>query len=182
MYLRTILSSPYLIHLILNSVSLPKLSTFPPTQLRKLSLTMMSSWETNQPLISHLATSLEYLELTWCRFLPAAQVQLPPFPCLQELRYHQGYGESTFPDRSQLNALLRLASQVTHLHVTGHTRNEPITACQESLRYLSISTPMLSEHIFGTRPFPQLVHLSLVLSVQRSTDSRALPSSTTISQ
>jgi len=178
MYLRTILSSPHLIQLILNTVPLPKMSTFPPTQLRKLTLTMMFSWETVQPLIAHLATSLDYLELRWCGFLPSSQVQLPPFPCLRELRYHQSYTQSTFPDKGQLNELLRLASQVTHLHVTGHLHNVPITACQESLQSLSISTRMLSEHILGTKPFPQLVHLSLLLfGFADTADHRLTPSS-----
>jgi len=125
MYLYAILSSPYLIHLILNTVQLPKISMFPPPKLRKLTLTTMSSWETVQPLISQLATSLEYLELQGCRFLPLSQLQLPPFPCLQELRHHQHYTRSTFPDTSQLNELLRLGSQVAHLHVTGHVHHEP---------------------------------------------------------
>jgi hypothetical protein len=163
-YLCAILSTPYPIHLILNHVRLPKISKFLPTILRKLTLTMMFSWETVQPLISHLATSLEYLELERCDFLFPLHVQLPSFPCLRELRHHQNGSWSTFRDTNHLNQLLRLGSQVTHLHVTGHFENEPVTACRESLQYLHTSISMLSEHIFGTEPFPRLTHLSLIFS------------------
>jgi hypothetical protein len=163
-YFCAILSTPYPIHLILDNVRLPKISTFPPTKLRKLTLTMMFSWETVQTLIAQVATTLEYLGLEGCEFLPPSQLQLPPFPRLQELRHHQHAIQSTFPDKSQLNELLRLGSQVTHLHVTGHFHNEPVTACQESLQYLHTSIWMLSEHIFGTEPFSRLMHLSLSLS------------------
>ena len=162
MYLYTILSSPCLIHLILDTVQLPKISTLPPPKLRKLTLTMMSSWETVQPLISQLATSLEYLELQRCTFLPLSQLQLPPFPCLQELRHLQ-FTQSTFPKESQLNEFLRLGPQVTHLHVTGHV-HESVSACQRSLRYLTTNAWTLSERTFGTEPFPWLMHLSLSLS------------------
>ena len=122
----------------------------------------MCSWQTVQSLISQLATSLEYLELQRCEFLPPSQLQLPSFPCLQELRHHQGYIRTTFPDQNHLNELLRLGSRVTHLHVTGHFRNEPVTACPTSLQYLVTSSWMLSEHVFGTEPFPRLVHLTVV--------------------
>jgi hypothetical protein len=159
--LHTILSSPYSTHLVLNTVQLPKMSTFPPTNLRKLTLTRLFSWETVQPLIAQLATTLECLELKWCEFLPPSQLQLPAFPCLQELRHYQDGNRSTFLGKGQLNELLRLGSQVTHLHVIGHHHNEPVTACQRSLQHLSTSMWMLSEHIFGTEPFPRLMHLSL---------------------
>ena len=162
MYLYTILSSPYLIHLILDSVQLPKISIFPHPTLRKLTLrAMRCPWESVQPLIAQLAASLEYLELDWCKFLPPYQLQLPSFPCLQELRHRQYHIQSMFPEKNQLNELLRLGSQVTHLHVTGHVRNEPVTACRKSLQYLSTSVWMLSDHIFGTEPFPRLVQLDL---------------------
>jgi len=162
MCLHTILSTPYPIHLILDTVQLPKIISFHSTTLRKLTLSMMSSWETVRPLIAQLATSLEYLELKWCEFLPPSQLQLPSFPCLQEIRYRQHSTRRNFPDESELNELLRLAPQVTRLHVTGHILNEPITACRESLQYLLISIWMLSEHMFGTKPFPRLMHLSLI--------------------
>jgi hypothetical protein len=177
MYLHTILAAPYPMHLILTAVQLPKILIFPPTKLRKLTLTMMFSWETVQPLISQLETSLEYLELKWCKFSPPSQLKLPSFPCLQELRHHQYFGRSTFPDKSQLNELLR-GSQVTHLHVAGHFHNEPVTACQESLQYLSTSSWMLSEHIFGTKPFTRLMHLSLTFSEYKDpADHLFMPSS-----
>ena len=164
MYLYTILSSPYLIHLVLDTVQLPKISTFPPPKLRKLTLTTMGCpWESVQPLISQLETSLEYLELDQCEFLPPSQLQLPSFPCLQELRYHQYCLQSTFGDKNQLNELLRLASQVTHLHLTGIS-NEPVAACRKSLQYLYTNDWMLSDNIFGTEPFPRLMHLSLGFS------------------
>ena len=168
MYLHTILASPCLIHLILKTVQLPKIRTFLPPKLRKLTLIIMSPWETVQPLIFQLATSLEYLELQGCEFLSLSQLQLPSFPCLQELRHHQHFTWSTFPAKNQLNELLRLGSQVAHLHVTGHV-HEPVTACQKSLQYLSTDARMLSELIFGTEPFPRLVHLSL--SVSRFSDA-----------
>jgi hypothetical protein len=177
MYLYTILSSPCLIHLILNNVRLPKIRTFPPTKLRKLTLTMMFSWETVNPLISQLATSLEYLELKWCEFLSPSQLQLPSFPCLLELRHHQCHGGRTFLDKSQVNDLLRLGSQVTHLYVTGHYDNEPVTTCPESLQYLSTSIWMLSEHIFGTEPFPRLVALNVLFSEHVDVNHPVTPSS-----
>ena len=161
-YLYTILSSPHLIHLILDTVQLPEISTFPPTKLRKLTLKMMiCSWETVQPLIAQLATSLEYLELRHCTFLAPYRLQLPSFPCLQELRHHHYSYQSTFSDQAQLNELFRLGSPVTHLHVTGKFRNGPVAACQKSLQYLSTNICMLSDHIFGTESFPRLMHLSL---------------------
>ena len=167
-YLYTILSSPHLVHLILDSVQLPKITTFPPPTLRKLTLRMMKCpWESVQPLISQLATSFDYLELYWCTFLHPSPLQLPSFPCLQELRHHQYYYESTFSDKDQLNELLRLGSQVTHLHMTGHS-NEPVTTCRKSLQYLSTNAWMLSDDIFGTEPFLRLMHLSL--RVVQSTD------------
>ena len=167
-YLYTILSSPHLIHLILHNVPLPKMSTFPPPTLRKLTLRMMEyPWESVQPLISQLAMSLEYLDVYWCIFRPPSQIQLPSFPCLQELRHHQYYHQSTFSDRNQLNELLRLAPQVTHLRVTGNS-NEPVSACRKSLQHLSTSFWVLSDDIFGTEPFLRLMHLSLELT--RPTD------------
>jgi hypothetical protein len=163
-YLHTILSTPYPIHLILDTVQLPKISTFPPMKLRKLTLTRIFSWETVQPFIAQLAASLEYLALESCQFRPRTQLQLPSFPCLHELHHYRNITESTFLDNRHLNELLRLGPQITHLHVNGHFENEPVTACQESLQHLHTSIWMLSEHIFGTEPFPRLVHLSLRFS------------------
>jgi len=177
-YLHTILSAPHPVHLTLQTVKLPQMSTFPPTRLRKLTLTRMSSWETVEPLIAHLAASLEYLGLQMCRFLPPIQLQLPPFPYLHELSHHQERIRNTFPDKGQLNELLRLGPQVTRLHVTGHTRNESVIACHESLQYLYTSIWMLSEDIFGTEPFPRLIHLSLIFSEYADTRNHPLtPSS-----
>jgi hypothetical protein len=163
-YLHTILSAPYPIHLILDTVQLPKISTFPPTKLRKLTLTGMSSWETVQPFIAQLASSLEYLELQRCKFRPPTRLQLPSFPCLHELHHYRSIANSTFLDNHHLNELLRLGPHITHLYVSGHFENEPVTACQESLQYLYTSIWMLSEHIFGTEPFPRLLHLTLRFS------------------
>jgi len=164
MYLHTILSSPSLIHLILDTVQLPKMGTFPLTRLRKLTLTMMPIWKTVQPLITQLATSLEYLELQRCPFTPPSQLHLPSLPCLQEIRYknYQYYGQRIPLGESPLNDILRLASQVTHLHMTGQYL-APVTACQKSLQYLTTSIWMLSEDVFGIEPFPRLMHLSLDL-------------------
>ena len=160
-YLYAILSSPCLIHLTLRAVQMPKLSTFPPTKLCKLSLTAMTSWETVQPFISQLATSIEYLSLQGCEFRAIPQLQLPSFPSLRELHLHQLYNAKTFPDNSQLNELLRLGSQLTHLLLTGQFEYEPITACQNSLQHLSINDVMLSDQIIGTIPFPRLMHLTI---------------------
>ena len=168
MYLYIILSSPYLIHLVLDYVQLPKMSIFPRPKLRKLTLTMMTcSWGSIRPLIAQLATSLEYLQLHMYMFLPS-QLRLPPFPCLQELRYRQCYSWNNVSDKDQLNELLRLGSQVTHLHVTGHS-NKPVTACRKSLQYLNTDFSMLSDVNFGTKPFRRLMHLSL--DVYRSSDT-----------
>ena len=162
MYLYTILSSPHLIHLVLDSVQLPKMSTFPPPTLPKLTLRVMRCpWDSVQPLIAQLATTLEYLELDWCTFWHPSQLQLPSFPCLQELRHQQYYPQGTFPDKDLLNELLRLGSQITHLHLAGH--HEPVTACRKSLQYLDTNILMLSDQVFGTEPFPRLVHLSLTM-------------------
>ena len=161
MYLRAILSAPHPIHLILDTVQLPKISSFRPATLRKLTLTMMSSWENVQPFVAQLATSLEYLELKSCKFPHRLQLQLPSFPCLQEMRYHQHYTRSNVPGVSELSQVLRLAPQVTRLYVTGRFHKEPLTACRESLQYLFISSCMLSEYMFGSKPFPRLKHLSL---------------------
>ena len=171
-YLYTILSSPHLIHLILHNVPLPKMSTFPPPTLRKLTLRVMKyPWESVQPLIAQLATSLEYLDVHRCIFLPPSQLQLPSFPCLQELRYRQDYPHITFSDKNQLNELLRLASRVTHLHVSGH--DEPVTACRRNLQHLSTILWMLSDDIFGTEPFLRLMHLSIRFT--QSTDALIHP-------
>ena len=161
MYLYTILSSPYLIHLILRAVQMPKMSAFPHANLRKLTLTAMTSWESVQPLISQLATSLEYLSLQGCEFRALPQIQLPSFPRLRELHLHQLYNARIFPDNSRLNELLRLGSQLTHLLLTGQFDSEPITACQNNLQHLSVSDGMLSDQIIGTVPFPRLMHLSI---------------------
>jgi len=99
-YIYTILSSPYLIHLNLYIVQLPKISTFPPTRCRKLTLMMITSWETIRSMLSQLATSLEYLRLKWCRFLPESQLQLPSFPCLQEIYFYQYYPWHIFLTRT----------------------------------------------------------------------------------
>jgi hypothetical protein len=168
-YLHTILSTPYPIHLILEAVQLPKISTFPPTKLRKLTLTTMSSWETVQPFIAQLAASLEYLELKRCKFRPPTRLQLPSFPCLHELHHYPDIARSTFRDTNHLNELLRLGPHITHLHVRGHFENEPVTACRESLQYLYTSIWMLSEHIFGTEPFPRLMHLTLRFDIYADT-------------
>ena len=176
MYLYTILSSPHLVHLILTTVQLPKISTLPPPKLRKLTLaTMRCSWNSIQPLIAQLATSVEYLALIGCRILPPSQIQLPSLPCLQELRHHQLHTQNTFPDKNQLNELLRLGSQVTRLHVSGH---ESVTACQKSLQYLSTSGSTLSDLTFGTEPFPRLMHLTLSVFQSARTPNHllALPS------
>ena len=179
MYLYIILSSPHLIHLVLNSVQLPRICIFPRPKLRKLTLTMKCSWGSIRPLISQLATTLEYLELNWCTFLPPSQLQLPSLPCLQELRHRQRYSHSTFSDKNQLNELLRLGSQVTHLHVIGIS-NEPVTACRKSLQYLHTDSCMLSDDIFGTEPFPRLMHLSLwVLQFAVTADHLLISSSFT---
>jgi hypothetical protein len=160
-YLYTILSSPYLIHLILDAVQMPKASRFPPPNLRKLTLTLMASWEAVQPLMTHLATSLEYLELQGCEFHSLRQLQLPSFPCLRELRHHQGTRRNTFPDDSKLNELFCMGSRVAHIHLSGTFHHTRVITFPKSLQHLSITEPVLRQLIVATDPLPQLLSLSI---------------------
>lgn len=159
--LYTILSSPYLVHLTLEAVQIPKIRKFPPLKLRKLALIKMSSWAAVQPLISQLAPSLEYLEWRWCKFRPLHQLQLPPFPRLLELYHGQISSGSTVPNESNLTDLLRLGSQLTHLHLRGDFRHTLISAFPASLQHLYISDVMLTERRFGNHSLPSLMSLSL---------------------
>jgi len=160
-----ILSSPHLTHLILETIQMPKISTLPPPKLRKLTIVAMFTWKALQPLIAHLATSLEYLELRWCEFRPLEELQLPSFPSLWELHHHQHF-IGTFPDESKLTELFRLASQVTCLHLFGSFRNTRVAAFPKSLQHLSIHENVLKEHEFGTGGLPQLVSLNIRLCSQ----------------
>lgn len=163
-YLYYILSSPYLTHLILDAIQMPRISKFSPPplpKLRKLTLKgmAMNSWEAVEPLITHLATSLEYLEISGCRFWLLRQVQLPSFPCLRELR-HQNHLR-LFDNEIVLNGLLQTVSQITHLHLSGNLDYSRITAFPKSLQHLSVEEWMLPERIFETDPLPRLVSLSI---------------------
>jgi hypothetical protein len=160
-HLYTILSSPHLIHLTLDTVQIPKITKFPPPKLRELTLTAMFSWEPLEPLIAHLTASLECLELQSCEFWLFRPLQLPFFPCLRELRHHQNSARGTFPDQSKLNELFRLASQVTYLHLSGTFYYTRVAAFPKSLRHLSIEEGVLTEHIFGTHSMPWLTTLSI---------------------
>lgn len=156
-----ILSSPYLIHLILDAIQMPKISKPPLSlpKLRKLTIMAMYSWEAIEPLISQLVTSLEYLELQGCEFRAPGQLQLPLFPHLRELRYDQScFGLSD--NMTVLNALFHV-SQVTHLRLFGYVELLRLDASLKSLQYLSVENAMLTEGVFGTNPFPRLVSLSI---------------------
>jgi len=161
MELYSILSSPYLIYLILEAVQIPKLNKFPPPKLRKLTLIAMSSWEGVEPLISQLADSLEYLELQWCSFQALHPLLYPPFPRLRELRHHQSYVHNTFSDRSRLSELFHLGSRITHLHLSGSFRDTRVAAFPMSLRHLSIEERVLARRDFWTGSFPRLLSLSV---------------------
>ena len=175
-YLYTILSSPTLIHLTLETVQLPKMSKYPPPKLRKFTLTAMFSWEALQPLVTQLATSLEYLELKWCSFRSPQELRLPPFPYLRELRHSQKYGRLTFFDEGRLNELFRLGSRVTHLHLAGAFGHTSVGAFPKSLQNLSIEDQVLTEQDFGTCPLPQLVSLSIRCHQWKIDFLAALPS------
>jgi len=160
-YLYTILSSPNLIHLILEAVQLPKMSKFPPPKLRKLTLTAMFSWEALQPLVTQLATSLEYLELERCSFWSPQELRLPPFPRLRELRHHQNHTSCKFSSKCRLSEVFRLGSRVTHLHLSGEFDHTCVSAFPKTLQNLSIEEWMLTEQVFAKFLLPQLVSLSI---------------------
>ena len=161
MELYSILSSPCLIHLILDRVQIPKLNKFPPPTLRKLTLIVVASWKGVEPLIGQLATSLEYLELQQCDFLAPQPLQYPPFPRLQELRHHQWNLFTTFSDRSRLSELFQLGSQITHLHLSGSFEHIRVAAFPGSLWHLSVEAWMLTEQYFKTCTLHGLLSLSV---------------------
>ena len=163
-YLYGILSSPYLTHLILDAIQLPKISKPPlsPPKLRKLTIKAMYSWGAIEPLISQLATSLEYLELQACQFRAPGRFQLPPFPHLRELRYDQNYF-GLYGNMTVLNALLHV-SQVSHLRLFGYIALLRIDASLKSLQHLSVDNEMLSEGVFRANQFPRLMSLSIRFS------------------
>jgi len=161
----TILSSPHLIHLILDNVQIPKISKLPPPKLRKLTLVAMCSVEALEFMITQLAASLEYLKLQWCRFRPLGQSQLPLFPCLRELHYHQRDDEyhfcHTFPDDSMLYTLFRLGPQLASLHLAASFHHDHVATFPKSLQHLSIEEGALTDRYFRINPLPQLMSLSL---------------------
>src|SRR5258706_1019046 len=163
-YLYCILSSPYLTHLTLCAIRMPKITRFPTPNpnLRKLTLKLMVSWDAVRPLIVHLADSLEYLEFRLCgsRFGRRSQPQLPSFPSLRELRHYQHYS-----DMPMLDELFHV-SQVTRLHLSGtlHSSHIAVAAFPKSLQHLSIADGMLTQRVLGTTPLTQLISLSIQLS------------------
>jgi len=159
--LYSILSSPCLIHLILETVEIPKLNKFPPPKLCKLTLKAMSSWEGVEPLISQLTASLECLELQWCEFRALRPLHCTPFSRLRELRHHQSHIRNTFPDESRLSELFHLGSQITHLHLSGSFRHTRVAAFPKNLRHLSVEEWVLTKHNFGTGTFIGLPSLSI---------------------
>jgi hypothetical protein len=159
--LYTVLSSPYLIHLILDTVQIPKISKLPPPKLRKLTLVAMISWEALEPLITQLAASLKCLRLQGCGFWRLRRLQLPLFPCLQEIHCHHSYIGHNFPDESRLSELFRLAPQVTFLHLSGNYRHTRVNVFPKSLQHLSIEERTLTEWNFGVDALPQLMSLSI---------------------
>jgi hypothetical protein len=159
-----ILSSPSLVHLILDSMHVPKFRGFPPAwrpKLRKLTLTAMWAWETLEPFIAQLAPSLEYLEFQDCELGLHDQFQLPSFPCLCELRHYHDYYIDWFNDNEfVLNELFRL-SQITHLRLTGRLNHQHTVALPDSLQHLSTDEGLLVGSRFGTGPFPRVRSLSI---------------------
>jgi hypothetical protein len=173
-YLYTILSSPHLIHLVLENVQMPTITHLSPPKLRKLTLTTMFSWDALGSLLSWLAASLEYLELRWCKFPVRYPLRLPSFPCLRELQHHQKAAYRTFPVDGQLNELLRLGSRVTHLHLTGNSDQIHPVAFPESLQHLSITELVLAPLNHRIDPLPRLISLSIQCDPRY--DSPTLPS------
>ena len=159
--LYSILSSPCLIHLILYRVQIPKLNTFPPPTLRKLTLSAITSWEGVEPLIGHLQTSLEYFELRWCKFRALRPLLFRPFPRLRELRHGQNGLRGTFPNESRMSELFQLGSQITHLYLFGSFDHIRVTALPKCLRHLSIEARVLIEQNFRTSPLRGLLSLSI---------------------
>ena len=162
-HLYCILSSLYLTHLMLHSIQMPKMSRFPSSNpnLRKLTLESVS-WGAVQPLIVHLAASLEYLEFYSCIFPfgPRSRPQLPPFPSLRELRHRHNYGNDAVLDE------LFHVSQVTHLHLFGTLESGRIASFPKSLQHLSTKDGMLTQRMLGTTPMAQLISLRIRLSVK----------------
>ena len=156
-YLYTILSSPHLIHLILDTIQMPKMSKFPPPKLRKLTLTAIPSWDAVEALISQLSASLEYLEIQWCEFRDLRNLQLHPFPCLRELHYHEHY-EHIFADG---RGFFRLGPHISHLYLSGNFYHTQVAPFPGSLRHLSVEEGVLTEKVFGTDPCPWLISLSI---------------------
>ena len=160
-YLSCILSSPYLNHLILYGTRMPKIGRLPPPNpnLRKLTIESMISWDAVQPLIVHLAASLEYLEFNMCvfGFGPRNRSQLPSFPSLRELR-HQNFGNEAVLDE------LFHVSQVTHLHLFGTLDSSRIAAFPKSLQHISTEDGVLIQWKLRPTPLVQLISLSIQLS------------------
>ena len=159
--LHCILSSPHLTHLILCALQIPKMSRFPPpnTNLRKLTLKYMAPWDAIQPLIVHLAASLEYLNFFLCGFGFGSGnwPQLPSFPSLRELHLHQRNS-----DMALLDELLHI-SQVAHLHLYGTLTSSHIAVVTfpKSLQHLSTTNTVLTQRVLGTTPLTQLISLSI---------------------
>ena len=157
-YLHCILTSPHLTHLILWAIQMPKMSRFPPPNpnLRKLTLTLMASWDAVRPLIVHLAGTLECLEFCLgSSFGPRNRPQLPPFPSLRELRHYQIYGYGTVLDE------FFHVSQITRLHLFGTLNTSNTHALPRSLQHLSTEDGILTQQVLGTTPLIQLVSLSI---------------------
>ena len=154
-YLGCILSSSHLTHLVLYAIQMPKICRLPPPNpnFRKLTLDSVS-WDAVQPLLVHLAASLEYLEfLGDFGFRPRSQLQLPYFPSLRELR-HQASGNEFV-----LDELFRV-SQVTHLHLFGAFDLSRL-AFPKSLQYLSTQDLVLIYWKPGPTTLTQLISLSI---------------------
>ena len=171
MYLDTILSSPHLIHLIFDTVRLPKTGKIPPPKLRKLTLIASFPWEASQTLIDQLAASLEYFEVRECLFRALTPFKLPRFPCLRELRYHQYCIHDTVASESYIHSLFRVGSQVTHLHLhlAGYSDIRIAAALPKSLQHLSIEESMLRGQIWDTTTFRSLISLTILCFHERPT-------------
>jgi hypothetical protein len=132
-YLYDTLSFPYLTHLILEAVQLPKISKFSKKkQLRRLTFTRSGGIYPTYD--RSLPTSLQYLKLHGCKFQPLRELPLPSLLSLQEPRLHNTDTSGTFSDDRKPNELLRLGSQVTVLHLSGDIFYTRIAAFPRSLQ------------------------------------------------
>ena len=147
-YLYTILSSPNLIHLVLENVPLPEIREPPLPKLRQLTLRRWCGTPSNLWLLGwHLHSNTSSYKSAHFSFYTSCK--LPSVPCLRELRHHQSHHCSTFPDESKLSELLWLGPHVTHLHSSGGFNQHRVTAFPKSLQHLSVEDWVLTTNVWN---------------------------------